>query len=458
VVYHDHPVSMDEYLPWFQARVFAAGRLTGELPPPLLPWLLPRGFVGQFFEASMASGRVVPIHWPGLALLMTPFTWLHAPWLLNPVIAGVGLLLLGYVARRTLGDEDSAGWACWLALASPAFVVNAFSYYSMNAHLVANLAYVALLLERTPRRLAAAGAVGSLALVLNQPLPHFLFAVPWIVWLAWRPGRLRNLTWLAVGYLPLSLLLGFGWIHLRSTVRHEGTAAAATADATRTVLDQTIHIVERVLHPPTLELMSVRLLGYFKLWNWAAPALPLLAFLGYRACRGRPLVRVVASSAILTIVGYWFTPPNNTQGHGWGFRYFHSAWWVLPLFAAALVTRWHGRREEWTRVLALVAITGLLVLVPLHVVQVERFIARHLAQDFPEEKVDALEIHLLRVANGYYAADLVQNDPFLRGRVVRMVSLGPEADLRMLRRNFPGARLVREDERGQVWRLPGVPP
>src|SRR5690606_23843829 len=40
VVYHDHPLSMDEYLVWFQSRVFAAGRLTGELPPPLVPWLI----------------------------------------------------------------------------------------------------------------------------------------------------------------------------------------------------------------------------------------------------------------------------------------------------------------------------------------------------------------------------------------------------------------------------------
>jgi len=165
----------------------------------------------------------------------------------------------------------------------------------------------------------------------------------------------------------------------------------------------------------------------------------------------------VGASAVLTVVGYWFTPPNNTQGHGWGFRYFHSAWWVLPLFAAALAARWHPRREEWAKVLAIVAITGLLMLVPLHLVQVERFIARHLAQDFPvlaQRPPGAVEIHLLRPARGYYVRDLVQNDPFLREPVLRLVSRGPQADREMLRALFPGARLVREDRIGQVWLAP----
>src|SRR5690606_20419668 len=131
-----------------------------------------------------------------------------APWLANPVLAGLGIVLLAHVARQVLADEEAAGWAMALAVASPAFVINALSYYSMGAHLVANLAYTALLLRVTSARLVAAGLVGSIGLVLNQPLPHLLFALPWIAWLAWRPGRVRNLALLALGYLPLTLLLG----------------------------------------------------------------------------------------------------------------------------------------------------------------------------------------------------------------------------------------------------------
>ena len=208
-----------------------------------------------------------------------------------------------------------------------------------------------------------------------------------------------------------------------------------------------------MLHLPTLQILSFRLMGYVKVWNWAVPALPLLAWLGYRACRDRPALGRIFASAALTIVGYWFTPPMNTQGHGWGFRYFHSAWWVLPLFAAALVVGDHARRARWTALLGVLTMLALLVTLPLHLVQVERFVARHLAQDFPVAG-SGTQIHLLRLDRGYYTQDLIQNDPFLRGPAIRLRSLGAERDHEMLRRAFPGARLERADERGELWRVP----
>ena len=56
-----------------------------------------------------------------------------------------------------------------------------FPYYSMQAHLTANLLFVWLLLKPTPYRAFGAGVVGSLALVLHNPFPHMLFAAPWII-------------------------------------------------------------------------------------------------------------------------------------------------------------------------------------------------------------------------------------------------------------------------------------
>ena len=49
-----------------------------------------------------------------------------------------------------------------LTLGSPGFIGMAMSYFSMTAHLFLNVLFVWLLLERTPRRLVAAG-VGRLA-------------------------------------------------------------------------------------------------------------------------------------------------------------------------------------------------------------------------------------------------------------------------------------------------------
>ena len=70
-----------------------------------------------------------------------------------------------------------------LTLASPVFFADGISYYAMSAHLLANAVFALLLMEPTPRRAFLAGIVGSVALTLHNPVPHMLFAAPWIIWL-----------------------------------------------------------------------------------------------------------------------------------------------------------------------------------------------------------------------------------------------------------------------------------
>src|SRR6185295_14744969 len=114
----------------------------------------------------------------------------------------LALVLMARLAQRLSAHEQAGGWAMLLALASPAFTAMALTYFSMNAHLLFNLVFVWLMLERTPGRLAMAGAVGSFALLLHNPVPHALFALPWIVWLALQRD-VRSLAALAAGYVPL---------------------------------------------------------------------------------------------------------------------------------------------------------------------------------------------------------------------------------------------------------------
>lgn len=40
---------------------------------------------------------------------------------------------------------------------------------------------------------------------------------------------------------------------------------------------------------------------------------------------------------ILTLFGYFLVPVD--QGHGWGYRYFYSAWMALPLLSTAALFR-----------------------------------------------------------------------------------------------------------------------
>src|SRR2546426_1678951 len=129
LVYRAHPLSMDEYAPLFQARAFARGRLAGQVPSELVPRLVPP--IRWFIEAA-PSGAMLSSYWPGFALLLTPFVLLGCPWLLNPLLGGATLLLVWRLARRIWPDTAAAGWAVLFTAASPAFTVNAISYYSMG--------------------------------------------------------------------------------------------------------------------------------------------------------------------------------------------------------------------------------------------------------------------------------------------------------------------------------------
>ena len=53
--------------------------------------------------------------------------------------------------------------------------------------------------------------------------------------------------------------------------------------------------------------------------------------------------------------------------------------------------------------------------------------------------------------NGFYAYDLVQNDPYLRDDLVIMVDVGEPETAAAIQRRFPRYRLVYRDQGGAVW-------
>ncbi len=438
-IYQAQPLSLDEYAPVFQSELFAAGRLTAQAPPGLLDFLVPRDMQEFFFSASRTTGEVASGYWPGFALLLTPFTRLGVPWLLNPLIGAATIWLVQRAALDLFGSRELAGLAALITLGSAAVTLNALSFYAMPAHLLLNLAFAALLAAPSARRALAAGALGSLALTLHNPFPHVLFAAPWLVWLALRADRARTLPALAAGYLPLSLLLGVGWSLLLAGFAggSAGTAARAAEPGA-------------VFAWPSGAIVAVRAIGFAKLWLWAAPAAPLLALLGIRAARRDVRLSLWTASAALTALGYFFVPFD--QGHGWGYRYFHSAWAAIPLLAVAALHAVHDERSRagLSGFAAACALASLVVLGPLRAHQVHAFIAGHLAQ-LPLAARGTPQLVLVNTAAGYYAIDLVQNDALFARRPLAMESLGAAADAEMRRRHFPNLVLLAADERGQVW-------
>ena len=456
-IQRSHPLPQDEYAALFQSRVFAAGRLTGQFPPELLGRLVPPHYLNQFLYGSFQTGQVASSYWPGFALLLTPFTLVQAPWACNPLLASLSLVLMGRLAARLSGAPQACGWAMLLALASPGFTAMAITYFSMTAHLLFNLAFAWLLLQRTPApgRLVLAGLVGSFALVLHNPLPHTLFALPWIVWLALQRGRYRNLLALAAGYLPLILALGFGWALVLSTLlgdtpyglfRNDGSPLHAIGN-----FFWNWHIKLRtVVDVPGEYIVSSRVAELTRLWNWAVPGLPLLAAVGWWLGRAEPGVRLLGLSVISTMLGYLLIA--YTQGYGWGARYLQPAWGALPVLAALALARLRPSTpcERTAGYVASLAVLSLVFATALRAAQIQSYVDTHLARR-PPHIPGAQQVIFVRADPRNYNADLVQNDPFLRTDALIMLSYGAESDARLMRTRFPDARLAHSDERGQVW-------
>lgn len=438
-IYHNNAFSMDEYAAVFQAKTFAAGRLTAPLPPSVVDWLIPPGFNGMFLFASHTTGQAMGGYWPGFSLILAAFEFLGAPWLCNAVLAGIAILLIHRITLEITGDRRAAGWAVLFTLGSGAFVANAISYYSMQAHLTANLLFVWLLLKPTRYRASGAGVVGSLALVLHNPFPHTLFALPWIAAFGFSKERRQAFLPLILGYLPLTILLGAGWLHLRGLV--------SGADTGINVIGNTF---TQYFSFPSKPMIDSLMAALVKMWIWAVPGLFLIAMLG-RLRRGDDWrVRLLAQSAVLTFVGYIFFVFD--QGHGWGYRYFHSAWGVVPILAGCAIV---GRPESSGRLTAFAgaaAILNLLLVVPYQLVQIDRIVVAHSAQ-LPKPRRPGNDVYFVRASDGFYLADLIQMDPLLRANDLILFSRGPELDSELRRQNWPAATLVEGTSAVEEWNL-----
>jgi hypothetical protein len=438
LVYQNYPLSMDEYAAVFQAKIFATGRLVAQLPANAVGWLVVAGFNGAFLVASTESGRAMEAYWPGFALILAAFEFLKITWLCNASLAGLAILLIYWITKEIAQDRRASGWALLFTLASGAFIADAISLYSMQAHLTANLLFVALLLKPTPHRALAAGLVGSLALNLHNPLPHALFAIPWIIGLVRDRRQWQHLLYLSIGYLP-GLAIGIGWFLLRSDIglaTHGGASLGSVAG-------------DAFAWPSTI-LINMRTAAVVKLLVWAPPGLFMFAALGYLCRRENPHVRLLMQSAVLTFVGYMFVPFD--QGHGWGYRYFHSAWGTIPILAACAMVKESEGRGRLVAFAGAAAILSLFITMPVQLRQINQVISQHLAQ-IAQPLSPGNNIFFIHPRAGFYIADMVQIDPLLRDRNLFLVSRGAQLDSRFVLENWPNAIKVFGNQASDQWYL-----
>jgi hypothetical protein len=437
-VYHNYPLSMDEYAAVFQSKIFASGQLYAQLPRDMIDWLVVRGFNGSFLVASTETGRIIEQYWPGFALLLAPFEFVGVPWLCNASLAGLAIFLIYWITKEITGDRRAGGWAMLFTLASGAFVADAVSYYSMQAHLTANLLFVALLMRPTRCRALTAGLVGSFALILHNPVPHTLFAIPWIAAMSMERDQRRLLPLLIIGYLP-GVAVGLGWLMFRSDIASPVHGVSALSGVTNAIFAW-----------PDATMMNMRVAALAKMWLWSVPCLFVLALLGCHRQRSNRYVRLLMQSAVLTFVGYIFV--RFDQGHGWGYRYFHSAWGTIPVLAGCALAGGSDSNRRLVSFAGALAILNLVVVLPFQLHEIDEVISRHLSQLAPPKR-PGNNVYFIHPQGGFYVADMVQIDPLLRDPDLLLVSRGRDLDTALVRENWPGAVKIASGRAADQWYL-----
>ena len=273
-------------------------------------------------------------------------------------------------------------------------------------------------------RSLAAGLVGGLALLLHNPVPHMLFAAPWLITFALRPDTRRQLIPLVAGYLP-AIAVGFEWAWLRSDIAPAAQGAAAMDAALRSVF---------IL--PDADILNMRVAAAAKMCVWALPCLFYFALLGYLRARDRWPLRLLTLSAVSTFAGYLLI--NLDQGHGWGYRYFQPAWGIIPILAACALIGRSDTEHGLVTFAGASAILSLLILIPFQLMQIDHFITGHLAM-LPPIKRPGGNVYFIDWRGGYYLGDMVQADPLLRSEDLYLATQGAQADEQLIARNWPSA-------------------
>ncbi|BCM89473.1 hypothetical protein IAD21_01319 [Abditibacteriota bacterium] len=460
----------DEYCAVLQARTLATLKLTPQVDPQLLKLVTPSWMQGQFISTSHADGRYSPNYWPGYALLMAPFAAVGAQWLYNAALSAMTFWLMWELGKRLTNTNEGGIWAVVMTICAAQPALQAATYFSMPAHLAFNLLFCWLLTHNTTRSTFLAGLVGSFALILHNPAPHFSFAFPWIVWIALR--RRHQLLPLLAGYILIFLPVGIGWsAHLGSFDPDPYVIQAAVhgQDTGRfaTVVSRILYVVR----PPDIVLLLARIAGVVKWIVWAVPGTAGLALRGYLQLRAdRKKARqealpseeridspsgnisseeahqylwLLSASVVFNLVLYLFV--RFDQGHGWGFRYIHQNWMAIPLLAAAFMVRQNG---EWKRLGAILCLGGLFILLPLQIWQIRTYFDDIDAMGPPSPPSSP---SITFIKERPRATTFILNDPFLRQPDWKLRSTSPEQNAKVAQHYLHNARRVQISKWSEIW-------
>ena len=199
--YERHPHVTDEIAYLTQARFFAAGALTMPAPP------VPDGFEVYLMNIKGDNWYAAPP--PGWPIMLALGTLVGLPWLVNPFLAGINVLLT-YVLLRELYPRSFARISIFLLALSPWYVFLGMSFMThMFSLTCALVAAIGVAWSRRDGKVMWAGfgglALGMMSLV--RPLEAVAMAGLLGLWAIGLGGKRLKLTGIA-GLVLGSIVVG----------------------------------------------------------------------------------------------------------------------------------------------------------------------------------------------------------------------------------------------------------
>lgn len=203
-VFAGNPHLVDEIAHLFQARVFTTGHLGAPAPQPPEAFLLT--------HTTIVHGQWVSQYPPGHTLLLAVGMIVHAEWLVNPLLAGVSVVLVFVVARGLYGPKTGLLAALLWSVSAWALFMSGTYMSHVSATAFGLAAWAAVFGPRRPTRrhwlIAGAALAGAIAI---RPLDAVAAALPVLVWIGVK-RRASAAVWMGVAGAPILLLLGwYNW-------------------------------------------------------------------------------------------------------------------------------------------------------------------------------------------------------------------------------------------------------
>jgi hypothetical protein len=430
-IYRRFSLSVDEAMTVFQARIFAAGRLTAPIPKV---WhdVLPGLGAPYFVMADRLGTHWMSAYQPGMAALYAVFDRIGLGAFTNAALTTGSVILVAMVARRIWPEDRSkSALAAFLLATSAQALIAGMTTYAMPAHLFFNLLWLNLFLRGRPAGHAGAAAVGAFAVSLHQIYPHVFFVMPFMLKL------LHRRAWgLAAFYAVVYALACFFLLNWHAFAMSASGVPGDVGLVTGFGV-QTPGFLDKYFQNRSLGLQLIvfeTLMNLTRFASWQNLAALLLALLGLGRLREAPEpVRLCAWGFAWSTIPYILI--FAYQGHGWGYRYLHGLLGNLVLLA---VFGWSLAERAGTKSLADARRAGVLLallsltLLPLRADQVAMFVKPYAAAEQAIRAVPADAV-ILATNTIWYGDDLVQNDPFLTDRPIAISSaLAPPAALAAL--------------------------